>query len=194
MRWFQLIPFDESIANPFLTDSEFLGEFEPWELAEGREIRNWKTELWLRCTTPECDGELSDVLQNHLALPIYSERLQSKLKEAGITGIQFLPVRVIRYNGAPVEGYAVANVLNIRDALDLEHSDCDRHGEDYFQKDKRGQISGIKRPVLRSKELGGVDVVRLTSFTVSLFASSLFREVFFSNGFRGHQFREVEVT
>ena len=63
-----------------------------------------------------------DALQNDIAIPIYSPRLQSALQEAAITGIQFLPIHVLRLDGSEIPGFAVANIICVRPAMDMEKS------------------------------------------------------------------------
>ena len=69
----------------------------------------------------EDDGTPDDFLQNTEMVPIFSPRMREAIEEAGIKGIQYIPIEVEHYNKEKLEGYCIANVLNsVSDALDFD--------------------------------------------------------------------------
>jgi hypothetical protein len=96
--------------------------------------------------------------------------------------------------GEEVGDFAVANVIDVVAALDRERSLFDRYPPDYFAPQRRGQIAGIQRAVLRAEKLSGHDIVRLEEFPVSVYASEHFKDVFERGNFTGYSFSEVRLA
>src|SRR5262249_11507622 len=140
MRWYELILWGNAVARPFVSNLDDLKGVEDWQLREGRRIENWNREAWIRCMKREWDGDPDDVLQTHLGVPIYSPRLQQIVQEQHFFGIQFLPIHVFRMDASEIPGFAIANILNIPSAMDMESSGYDRFGEDYFCVEDRGRV------------------------------------------------------
>jgi hypothetical protein len=194
MRWYQPIEDLTIAAQPFVSDSDELSGFNEWDFREGKFIPDWKQSAWLRCTDPRSDGRADDALRNHLGLPIFSHRLQEALKLQGISGIQFLPIRVFHNDGVELPGYAIANFLNVCSALDLGKSNFEVFGDDYFLPERRGQISAMARPVLDATKILGKEVFRLKEFPIAEFVSERFSLAYEKCRCSGYSFHEVEVS
>jgi len=122
-------------------------------------------------------------------LPIYSARLQEALSAAGIGGIQYLPVRVLRPNGDEISGFAIANILNFVAALDNSQSKYLVYDDNW--PDRKGEIRAIIRPVLRAKAVEQFDVIRLKEYAWSIYVSDRFRSTFELNKLTGYGFRSL---
>jgi Immunity protein family (Imm11) len=171
MRWYDLIMCSNTVAKPFVSNFDDLKGFEDWQLRAGKRIEDWNPEAWIRCLKPEWNGDPDDVLQTHLAVPIYSPRLQTVIRDARFSGIQFLPIRVLRMDASEIPGFAVANILNIPSAMDMDNSLYDRFEEDYFDAADRGKVAGVYKMVLKRDALTGYDIVRPKEFRQSEYAS-----------------------
>lgn len=198
MRWYWVVECDNTVSDPLVTDSdnlETLG-FDEWDFRKGIriDINTWPTSVFVKALNSEDDGEPDDVLQTHLGIPIYSERLRIALEEANIAGIQYLPLNVLRPNGEAINGYSIANILNLAPALDLDKSDYDVYPDDYFLPERRGLVSGVREGVLKADKLENCDIIRLEEYKVKIYASKKFKEVFENNNFTGYSFHEVKVA
>lgn len=182
------------MENPLIADNVDLKGANELELVSGQLIKNRDKTAWFKASKSKYDGDPDDVLQNALGLPIYSARLRKAMDKAGITGIQYLPVRVFRFNGSPIEGFAIANILNLLPALDFEKSDYDLFEDDYFLTERRGKVRGIRKPVLRSFIIEGYDIFRLREFKRYIIVSERFRNIFLANSFTGYSFHQVHTS
>ncbi|RJQ27969.1 MAG: hypothetical protein C4589_07420 [Peptococcaceae bacterium] len=194
MKWYWTVDCANTVEDPLVAGKADLKGFEEWDFRRGQLIENWDGTAWLQVEEPQDDGDPDDVLQSHLGLPIYSARLRKALDKAGVTGIQYLPVRVLHYDGTPIEGFAIANILNLLPALDFEKSDYDLYPDDYFLPERRGKVRAVRRPVLRYKVIEGCDILRLKEYKVMILVSERFRNLFVANGFTGYSFYEVKTS
>ena len=193
-RWYEPIPCDNVVSEPYVSDTEDLRGFEDWQLREGVPISDWDSSAWIKCTHPECDGDPDDVLQNHLGIPIFSFQLRRSLERMGVRGIQYLTIKVLRRDDSEIPGFMIANIINRVKALNLEKSDLDRYGPDWVVPARCGQISGIRKAVLRRDALVGFDIIRLDEFTQSLFVSERFKAEFEASKLTGYSFATVNLT
>ena len=194
MKWYWLVDCDNVKPNPYVAGTGDLQGAEDWQLWQGKPITGWRPDSWVQALTEEEDGDPDDVLQTFLGVPIFSPRLRHSLETAQLGAIQYLSIRVLRRDGANIEGFCVANVLSVVDCLDTKRSVIDRFENDYFLPERRGRISGVRLPVLRRSALWGHDLVRCKGYEVSLYASSRFRAVFEGGGFTGYSFKEVDIA
>jgi hypothetical protein len=192
-KWYWLVQWDNTRENPYVSGLGDLKGIEPEQLWEGKRIDNWDESAWLAPETVAGDGEPDDVLQNHLDLLIFSPRLQSGLSCAGIGGIQYCPIRIRRFDGSEIGGFAVANILNLVPALDLKKSDYDRFSRNYFAKENRGQIRAVRKGVLKGNAVLGLDIVRPAEYPVSVYVSEVFKRTFIAGNYTGFSFHEVKV-
>jgi hypothetical protein len=116
------------------------------------------------------------------------------MENAGVLGVQYLPIRVLKSNGTEYQGYSIANILNFSSSLDLDESDFSVYPEDYFLLNKRGKISGLRKPVLRNSTLQGLEIMRLKEFPDPVFVSEKFHDIYESNGLTGYSFSRVTLS
>lgn len=194
MRWFWVVRNDRVVADPLVTDGADLAGVDPELLGISVPAPRWDPEAVLRTIEPGNDGWPDDALQNHLGLLVFSGRLRAAPEAEGVRGLQFLPVRVLRPRGEPVEGYSVANIVELRDALDRGLSDYSVYPDDYFLPERRGRVRAVRMPVLRRAALAGTDLARLAEVPAAACASERFRRVFDEDSCTGLSFREVRVV
>jgi len=194
VKWYCLIDCDNTVDDPLVTDCDDLKGHDDWDFCEGKLIEPWDGSAWLKATEPEDHGTPDDVLQNHLGLPVFSARLRRVLEQAGVGGIQYLPLQVFRPDGSKVEGYSIANLLNVVPALDRERSDFDVFPAEEPFLDRAGQVEGIRKAVLLADAIAGYDIFRLQEYPLTSYASERFKNLFLVSGFTGFGFREVKVS
>ena len=194
MHWYWAISWENTVQNPFVSSTEDIYGHEEWEFRRGEYAERWNPQAWIQCTKAEWDGEPDDVLQTHLNIPIYSSRLQEVIGKARFSGIQFLPIRVLRLNGSEVPGFAIANILNIPSTMDMEQSWYDKFADDYFAPEDRGRVSGVYRMVLKQKSLEGCDIIRVREFHQSVYVSERFKREFEAARCTGYSFQEIRLT
>jgi len=196
MKWYQPIECDKTVKDPLVCDFcnlEQLG-YEESIFKQGIFINDWKDNVYFRVKKGRNDGDPDDALQNYLMLPIYSPRLITALDINEIRGIQYLPIQVIKFNGVCLDGFCIANMLNFIEAFDEEKSVFDRFSEDFPNPNVRGKIAGVRKFVLKKKNLEGYDIIRLKEYKQRFFVSDKFKNIFQSNKFTGYSFREVELV
>ncbi|REJ90176.1 MAG: hypothetical protein DWQ34_06580 [Planctomycetota bacterium] len=150
--------------NTYYADEDDLRGVDYMHLKMGRWQANWDTDASLRAS-PECDGDLEDVLENVLVLPVFSARLREALEREGLGNgaIQYLPVRVFHHDGEEIPGYAIANIINMVDARDRD----------------------ARTLTLRAAALEGHDIARLTDRFPPVLVSQRFADFFRECGFTG---------
>jgi len=195
VKFYQVSEHDLKIKNPLVVDgADLKGKNEWWYYAQGRPIEEWDESVWFRVTKRKNEGELQDILPNHLGLHIYSARLRAMLEKNAVNGIQYLPVRIFRYNGEEVIGYAIANILNLLPALDLKESSYGVFPDDDFLPERRGKIRWITNVVFRRSVVESCDVFRLQEYEVKIIVSEKFKNIFDSGCFSGYSFDEVKLV
>ncbi|WP_157770372.1 imm11 family protein [Methylomonas koyamae] len=195
MNWYKVIRHDNTVIKPYIADKGDLMGVDEEDLWGGTPlVADWNEAAWIKASTPEDDGDPDDALQTYLHFPIYSLRLRRALENAGIGGIQWLPLHVLRPDGKEIPGYSIANIVNlVEGALDLEHSDYDVYPPDYFLPERVGKVRGIRIPVLQAEKLKGLEVVRLMEARAAFYVSERFKEAFEMAGCTGHSFYAVGV-
>ena len=119
-----------------------------------------------------------------------SPKFRIALEENGITGLQYLPINVVDATGGrTLTGYAVANIIDVVDALDIQHSK-------YLEEidDDGMQVRFVTVYALKAERLHGRDVFRLKGELPCIFVSDRFRRVVKKNGITGCDFGVVRLT
>lgn len=193
MIWYQPIECDNTVNHPLVCD---FSNFEDYGLEEvdfklGKVINNWSMEIYFKTTSEKYDGEPDDVLQNAFMLPIYSQRLKESLEKIGILGIQYLPVKVIGFNGDSHGTFYIANIINFFEAFDYEKSIYNVFSDDFPNPHVRGKIAGVKKYNLRNTNIFACDIFRLAEYKQRFFVSGKIKNLFSENGYTGYSFVEV---
>lgn len=160
-----------------------------YDVMRGDKIDDWGNRIVFDCDLSS-GGRLTDYLCNDLAWFVVSPKFRRALEENGITGLQYLPINVVdATDGRTLTGYAVANVVDVVDALDLQHS---KYVDEF---DEDGTLYRfIHVYAIRSEQLHGRDVFRLKGELPCIFVSDKFRRVVKKNGITGCDFGVVRLT
>jgi hypothetical protein len=192
--WYKPIACDNTVKIPLICDYsnfEKFGFFES-DFRSGKEIDNWPESIVFQATQKRYDGEPDDVLQSGFMIPIFSQRLKDSLDNAGIRGIQYLPVIVKGERGNTFPGFYIANILHLVEAFDYVNSAYFMFPDDFPNPVKRGKLGGVMKYVLRSTEIGDYDIFRLTEYNLAYFVSGQMKELFLEKEFSGYSFVQVE--
>ena len=186
MKMYYTLAEERGFDTAFMADSCFVGPFTQFELWRGHSVSDWDPNYYFKATKPDNNGILTDRLFNAANFLIFSEKLRDLLESNCISGIQYLPVKVFRYDKSLVSGYSVVNTLQALPALDVNRSELS------MCRFPRGtkEISWIKKAVFKPEIIEGVDIFRLQEFPVSLYVSERFKTVFEKNKCTGFDFRE----
>jgi hypothetical protein len=195
MKWFWVLFNQSTRAKPLVADQvDFIG-VDPDKLCIGKSVDAWDERSFLAVTEVGQDGAPDDILQSAAGVPVFSQPLRSDLTKATIKGIQYLPISVRRVDGSAIIGFTIANILNRCEALDMRRSEYDLFPNDYFVRERRGKISGIRAPVLRRAALAtDVHILRLKEYWAPVFVSELFVNIFRFGRYTGVMFRDVELS
>jgi hypothetical protein len=137
--------------------------------------------------TEKSDGTPDDFLQNTEMVPIFSPRMREAIEEAGITGIQYIPIEVEHYNKEKLEGYCIANVLNsVPDALNYDKTIFLK------MKSENGKLD-LYIPSIKSENVpDNMDIFRLkyderieTEYSTFIVVSERFKSIIAKNKFTG---------
>lgn len=198
MKWFEYsIPELDESCVPFIAEEASIAPFSEWDLCERKLVEGWDKASWVRTTNPDDNVPPEDVLKTVLGIPIFSSRLQQQASKLGINNIQYLPINVYRSSGACLSGYAVANILTAVGALDFEHSRISRFPAGWVDPSQVGQVSGIRKAVLRGlvlQVLNDVDIFRLEEFPLQIYVSDRFRSMCVDHAISGIDFRPIRVV
>ena len=137
--------------------------------------------------TEKSDGTPDDFLQNTEMVPIFSPRMREAIEEAGIKGIQYIPIEVEHYNKEKLEGYCIANVLNsVPDALNYDKTIFLK------MKSENGKLD-LYIPSIKSENVpDNMDIFRLkyderieTEYSTFIVVSERFKSIIAKNKFTG---------
>ena len=196
MKWYYVIACDNCASNPFVANHDNLEKlgFTEEDFLSGVKINNWTSDVFLQAGDKSHDGVTDDVLQNHLVLPIFSQKLIRKLAFNDIVGIQYLPVRILRPDDVEIDGFSIANFTNFIAAMDYEKSEYNRFSPDFPNPYAAGKLAGVTKFVLYRDKLAEMNVVRLQDYHRAVFVSEAFRQIFLDNKFTGYSFKEIELS
>jgi hypothetical protein len=192
MKWYRVLSHDNCIEGGMIARGE-LCDIEEWQLEQAIPVTSWQIPT-LEVKSASEDGDPDDALVTDVAPPIFSPRLQRALLAAGIDGIQYLPVRIRRSSGLVVDGFAVANVLSVRKALDPTRSTYSVYPGDHFIREKRGAVRAIQKYTLDDRALKDCDLLRLEEYKVALLCSERVKLLFEEHCLTGWGFELVDVT
>ena len=159
-----------------------IGDIDEYSVSSGNYINDWSE---VRFKNNSEDGDvLSDYIANVYRWLVVSKKFRELIEEI-IDGnaIQYLSTKLIDTKNN-VE-YRIANLLDVVDALDLEHSQYD-----LFELDNEKFIS-VEKYALKEEMVLGHDIFRLKDDTIPIFISERIRDIIENNSLTGFAFIEV---
>ena len=188
MNYYKLIYDYENDADAICCFSKDLSDMNQYSVMQGLFIDSWNDKITLYYDNEEGNRK-TDFLGNDMGWFIVSEKFKQVLNAGKIEGIQYLPLNIKNVtDNKPLEGYSVANVYNLADARDLNHS---KYNE--FEIDENKKILSIMLYALRKEKIGGLDIFKLKNDAIPIFVSEKFVDSIAKNAITGCSFLEVKV-
>lgn len=187
MKYYKLIYDYENDDNYINCSIGNIGDIDEYVTSNAAFIKEWHSVIFKYNSV---EGSImSDYVANVYRWLIVSEDFCSFMEKAvSNTNIQYLPVKLVdATSGVENETYKVANILNVVDALDLEHSQYD-----VFEMDDEKIIS-VEKYALKAAEVKGQDIFRLKNDTIPIFISERIKKLIEEHGLIGFAFLEVAV-
>lgn len=186
MRYFKLLKDYTDENEIFCTCENTLG-WEQYELSEGKQISNWDKKVTFYYNPIE-GNFIPDYIHNNLSWFLVSPQFQMILNEVVQNGIQFLPIIIKNEeNDNLINGYSVANVINVVDAIDYENSTYS-----VFELDDE-KFYDITKYALDENKINGKHIFKLKGDEIPIFVSELVKELIEKENITGCDFLEVDV-
>ena len=186
MRYYKILldNIDENDIVCFCEDSK---GFEQYHLEEGVFINNWDKNLTFNFN-PDEGSYLKDYLANDLGWFLVSSKLKNILKQFDKDEIQYLPVKIVNSkDNSQIEGYSVANILNVIDVLNLEHSDYS-----VIEIDDE-KIYSIKKYAINKNALSNNHIFKIKGFEIPRFVSETLKISMKVQEITGYELLEVKT-
>jgi hypothetical protein len=200
MRYFRWVPYsgaDEDESESVWSLSIQLKNIQEWDLMLGKYIEGWDTNT---TAVYDEDIEYTDFPIATGLLPVYSTRLKLLMENLGLEDIQYLPLRIRRRDGGKeVDGYYIANYLNVIDCLDRERSVYQVWTKDnllFWEKRPfmLGTFRDVTKAVIDSKKPGDTPIFRLWGWEMMVVVREDVKLAIERAGITGCVFREIEVV
>jgi len=150
-------------------------------ITDGKYIDDWpKVEFYYNSKTSSLESEY---LVNIVSWPIIHKKVKEEFEKQGITGIQYLPIKLIdEITNKESNDYVVMNVLNMIEAIDLEKSE-------YKYNEKYDFYSFIPVTTYFDEEVcGKYDIFRASKDKIDIYVSQKIKDIVESNGWIGFEF------
>lgn len=187
MKYYKMIYDYEKDDNYVNCSIGIIDNMSEYITSNGSYIEEWKVPVFKYDST---EGEvMSDYIANAHRWLIVSNTFSKYINETTVKSrIQYLPVKIIdMFGNEEKESYKVANLLDVVDALDLEHSTYD-----VFELEDEKIIS-VEKYALKAREVGESDIFRLKDDTIPIFVSEKVKKIIEENALSGFAFLEVDV-
>ncbi|MBX9973974.1 Imm43 family immunity protein [Cytobacillus firmus] len=132
--------------------------------------------------------QIPDYIHNNLSWFVVSSQFQRILNEIDKDGVQFLPINILNEkNNNLTQGYSVANVINVVDAINYENS-----AYTVFELEEE-KIYDITKYALDENDINGKHIFKLNGDEIPIFVSELVKDLIEKNNITGCDFLEVQV-
>lgn len=187
MKYYKLIYDYENDNNYINCNIADFTNMNTDEVSNGVLIKDWSLVIFQYNSV---EGNImSDYIANVYRWLIVSSNFCTVMEESAFNvHIQYLPVKLIdMFSGVVSETYKIANILDVVDALDLEHSQYD-----VFELEDETVIS-FEKYALKMDEIKDLDIFRLKNDTIPIFVSDRMKRRIEENGLLGFAFLEVVI-
>ena len=187
MKYYQLM-MDVSGESDIVCHYNNSFGMQEYDLCIGEEFNSWNKDFKFFYNSQEGDIA-TDFLANDMTWFLVSEKLRKVLDRMN-TNIQYFKVDIFEENtNNTLNGYYVANILNVVDALCLEKSD-------YFETeiDDMGTIYTVSKYAVYKDKINGSDIFKLSNHQeIPIFVSENFKNAIEDNGITGMDFMEIHA-
>lgn len=187
MKYYKMIYDYEKDDNYINCSIGNIVDMSEYVTSNGSYIEEWKVPVFQYNST---EGDvMSDYIANVYRWLIVSDTFSKYINETTVKShIQYLPVKILdTFGNEENKSYKVANLLDLVDALDLEHSTYD-----VFELEDEKIIS-VEKYALKATEVQEFDIFRLKGDTIPIFVSEKVKKIIEENTLSGFAFLEVAV-
>lgn len=187
MKYYELM-YDYEKSNSYVgcTKAE-IGDISEYIVSSGEVIQSWNKDITFEYELEE-GQTLTDYLGNLYGWLIVSDKCRTLSGELIANEVQYLDVQVKSSDNSNVlSEYKVLNVIDVLDAVDLEHSIYDE-----FDLDDE-KILTFKKYALKDDVVRGHHIFKLKDDTIPTFVSEEIKNIIEENEMLGFAFLEVKT-
>lgn len=191
MKFYKLVTLrdEKNESENIFCNSKKIYNIDRYDVLKGKKINNWNKNITLFYDS-EKGNILTDYLENVLGWFVVSTKLKNIIEELDKNAVQFLPINIESLNGDnKLNGYYVANILQVIDAVNWELSD---YREAYVKK-KNITIKYVRKYVFNREAIKDAHIFKIPNKVTPIFVSQRFRNVIENNKITKCQFREIKV-
>ncbi len=157
-------------------------------VCKGETIAQWPEKVMLEYDSKE-DNIFTDYLHNVNGWLIVSKQFRTLMRTLIEEEVQYLPVEVKDVvTEESVTDYKVANIIDVLEALDLEHSDYS------YITAKDIKLLSVRKYGLKAEVIKGHHIFKLKESIMPIFVSEVFKKEIEANRLSGFSFLEVKVN
>jgi len=171
-----------------------LDGFERQHFEAGRPIQGWNCRAWIKSSSPKEDWPAQDGLANHFSLLIFSEKMRIALDDAGIYGIQYLPIRVLKSDDTEHTGYSIANIINEISILNQDRPNSPLLAKDRFGGETHSQLWNLRKPRFEEETFRVLNIVRVGDVPEAVYVSKRFVDIWHDHKLTGYSFEKLRLT
>ncbi|MHB8065992.1 MAG: imm11 family protein [Ruminiclostridium sp.] len=190
MRYYKLLYNFENDKGAICVKHKELYGVSKYDLEEGHYCNNWDERITLYYD-PNKGERTTDFLASTFGGLVISSKFKAILENLKVGGIQYIPINIqADTDGKKLEGYYIANILNLVDALDLEHSEY----KEFSAAGGKVKMLSVMVFALKRNQIENIHVLRLKNQNMPMFISEKVKLAIESNNLTGFSFHEVEVV
>lgn len=188
MKYYKLMFDYENSAGNAVCTSDDLSGIDRYAFEQGNYYENWG-EPFTFFFDPEQGARWTDYLSTDLGWFVISEKFKMLLEEIDTPNIQYIPVHIQNvHENSLIEGYSIANITSLLDALDLDHSDYSE-----FELDENEKVLSVRKYALKEKAINGSPIFRVAGSPLAIFVSERVKDEIERTAISGCSFLEVKV-
>ncbi|QEH70627.1 hypothetical protein QTL86_22710 [Cellulosilyticum sp. ST5] len=157
-------------------------------VCKGEKVAQWPEEVMFEYNSKE-ENIFTDYLHNAKGWLIVSKQFRILIRTLIEEEVQYLPVKIKDVvTQEVVTDYQVANIIDVLEALDLEHSDYS------YITAKDIKLLSVKKYGLKAEVIKGHHIFKLKESIMPIFVSEVFKKEIETNKLSGFSFLEVKVN
>lgn len=186
MKYYELMYNHRNSHNCISCEKGNLGKINEYIVTIGQYIYNWEDHIEFKYNPN--NGELfTDYLFNIYGWLVVSDKFIGLCDEYINAKVQYLNINIKNeLDNSITSSYKVINILDIVDAIELEHSDYSE-----FELDNEKFIS-ITKYAINSEKVNGHHIFRLKNSTIPIFISEKIKSIIEQNNLTGFDFLEIK--
>jgi len=188
VRYYKLMyDYDNDTNYIGCKKTDLLGKSE-YIVTNGKCVHDWNDDIVLDYN-PDEGNQFTDYLANVYGWLIFSEKFIELSNKYTNDSIQYLGLKIRNIiSNEVISSYKIANIVDVIDAIDMEHSVYDE-----FELDDEKIIS-IEKYALKGNMVKGHHIFKLKDDTIPTFISEDLKDIIETNQLTGFSFLEVKIV